>query len=229
MCEYTRPEQTSYFLNSIRPLPMVFTSTSISAIKMETPLLITPTYTRRLLIIPATHPRLKGTTSNPNDELKIALHDYRITESRPDALTLLFTHGTSFNKDLWHMLIDELLSDKEVARDVKRVVAIDAVTHGDSAVANAGKLGEKSAYSSCGPASCGHVSICRSPSKPCEYLFSNIHHPHSFLARHSIRHSHRNSKSLDYWAIDWHRAFLRWRNTVCILLALPAYFGCLSS
>jgi pimeloyl-ACP methyl ester carboxylesterase len=101
------------------------------------------TYSRRLLVLPATYPRQIGTTIRPEDVLKVALHEYRVLRSQPKALTLLFTHGTSFNKDLWDIIVNDLLRHEQLAGRVKRVIAMDAVTHGDSALLNAGKLGDK--------------------------------------------------------------------------------------
>ncbi|KAK3115294.1 hypothetical protein LTR53_005517 [Teratosphaeriaceae sp. CCFEE 6253] len=103
-----------------------------------------PSYSRRLIAVPATYPRHEGTIAREGDELKIALHDYRTDQqSQSNALTLLFTHGTSFNKDLWDLIIHDLLTHEQLAGRVKRVVALDASNHGDSAVLNAEKLGEQ--------------------------------------------------------------------------------------
>lgn len=104
-------------------------------------------YSRRLLMVPGVHPRKPKTTAKEGDKLSIALHDYRVHVARSDALTLLFTHGTSFNKDLWDIIIDHLIGRKELQGRLKRIIAIDAATHGDSAVANEGKLGEKGEHS----------------------------------------------------------------------------------
>ncbi|EMC95138.1 hypothetical protein BAUCODRAFT_149161 [Baudoinia panamericana UAMH 10762] len=102
----------------------------------------TTTHSRRTLAIPATYPRRAGTVAHERDELKIALHDYRVHQHRQhEPITLLFAHGTSFSKDLWDLIIRYLLSDQQLAGRIKRIVAIDASNHGDSAVLNAGKLG----------------------------------------------------------------------------------------
>lgn len=100
-------------------------------------------YSRRLLIVPGVYPRKLDTTAKEGDKLSIALHDYRVHNASSDALTLLFTHGTSFNKDLWDIIINHLIGRKELHGRIKRIIAIDAATHGDSAIANEGKLGGK--------------------------------------------------------------------------------------
>lgn len=100
-------------------------------------------YSRRLLIVPGTYPRHQNTTANFGDRLSIALHDYRVHNAQSDAITLFFTHGTSFNKDLWEIIIENLIKRKELQGRLKRIIAIDAATHGDSAIANQGKLGDK--------------------------------------------------------------------------------------
>lgn len=100
------------------------------------------TYCRRLLVIPATHPRQQGTTQQPNDKLDLAVYDYHVYDADASALTLVFTHGTSFNKDLWHLIIHHLLTQSaQLKGKVQRVVAMDAANHGDSAVLNRDKLG----------------------------------------------------------------------------------------
>ncbi|KAH6642752.1 Alpha/Beta hydrolase protein [Boeremia exigua] len=72
----------------------------------------------------------------PSPPLSLALTTYTLPDAPPTALTLLFTHGTSFNSALWHMIIDILLKSPALHGRVRRVVAIDAVNHGESAVVN---------------------------------------------------------------------------------------------
>lgn len=97
-------------------------------------------YSQRLLVIPATHPRNEKTVKHPDSRLDLVAHDYHVFDADESALTLIFTHGTSFNKDLWHLIIDFLLTCEGLQGLIRRVVAIDAVNHGDSAVLNQDKL-----------------------------------------------------------------------------------------
>lgn len=101
-------------------------------------------YARRLHIIPATHPRKVGTTAEPGVRLDLAVHEYLLPKSAHAKYTLVMTHGTSFNKDFWNLIIDLLLQDLEISASLKRILAIDAVNHGDSAVCNRGRLGSQS-------------------------------------------------------------------------------------
>jgi pimeloyl-ACP methyl ester carboxylesterase len=73
--------------------------------------------------------------------LELALFDYHVFDADESGLTLVFTHGTSFNKDLWHLIIDFLITSQELQGLIRRVVAIDAVNHGDSALLNEDKIG----------------------------------------------------------------------------------------
>ncbi|KAL1792312.1 hypothetical protein ACET3X_008819 [Alternaria dauci] len=99
-------------------------------------------YSRRFMIIPATHPRALHTVHSPDSRLDLALFDYHVFDADESALTLVLTHGTSFNKDLWHLIIDFLITSQELHGLIRRVVAIDAVNHGDSALLNKEKLGK---------------------------------------------------------------------------------------
>lgn len=101
-------------------------------------------YARRLHIIPATHPRTAGTTTEPGVRLDLAVHEYWFPKSIYAKYTLVMTHGTSFNKDFWNLIIDLLLQSPEISAGLKRILAIDAVNHGDSAVCNRGRLGSQS-------------------------------------------------------------------------------------
>ena len=97
-------------------------------------------YSQRLLVIPATHPRNERTVKHPDSKLDLVVHDYHVLDADESALTLIFTHGTSFNKDLWYFIIDRLLTSEKLRGQIRRVVAIDAANHGDSALLNKDKL-----------------------------------------------------------------------------------------
>lgn len=103
----------------------------------------TKEYSKRFHVIPATYPRSPRTVVSPDIRLELAVSEYIMSTDDPKALTLVFTHGTSFNKEFWEPIIQTLMNDPNSYR-IKRILAIDAVTHGDSAVINAGRLGEKS-------------------------------------------------------------------------------------
>ncbi|KAG9187028.1 hypothetical protein G6011_10136 [Alternaria panax] len=98
-------------------------------------------YSRRLTVIHATHPRAPHTVNRPDSRLELALYDYHVFDANESALTLVLTHGTSFSKDLWHIIIDFLITSEELQGLIRRVVSIDAVNHGDSALLNKDKLG----------------------------------------------------------------------------------------
>jgi hypothetical protein len=101
----------------------------------------TSRYARRLHIIPAAFPRKAGTTTTPDTRLYLAVHEYWLPNSGNPEFTLLLTHGTSFNKDLWEIIINDLLERPGLAGRTVRILALDAATHGASAVCNIGHLG----------------------------------------------------------------------------------------
>ncbi|ODV76770.1 alpha/beta-hydrolase [Suhomyces tanzawaensis NRRL Y-17324] len=80
--------------------------------------------------------------------LKIAYRRYEATNAIPPAATainLVLFHGTGMNKGLWHYHIDQLyrrFSSSATIR-INTVLAMDAINHGDSAVANRGRLGSR--------------------------------------------------------------------------------------
>lgn len=96
------------------------------------------TYTRQTHVIPASQPKrgdntvrheLKGT-------LRLSVHEYSVTGSRNDGITVILTHGTSFNKYFWQLIIDDILYRNDARSSIRRLIAIDAANHGDSAVLN---------------------------------------------------------------------------------------------
>ncbi|KAK7409174.1 hypothetical protein QQX98_008667 [Neonectria punicea] len=102
-------------------------------------------YTRRTVVIP-------GSTPAPNEPscrhnlalpLRLSVHDYHVRDADESGLTLILTHGTSFNKYFWELIINSLLSESDFRSSVKRLIAIDAANHGDSAVLNRDVLPQK--------------------------------------------------------------------------------------
>ncbi|KAI5963498.1 uncharacterized protein KGF55_002378 [Candida pseudojiufengensis] len=98
------------------------------------------------------HPyRVKGSTLLENDtnDLKIVYHKYKTNSPPPKPVNqlrfnLIFCHGTGFNKSIWKYHIKKLYQlsqSMQVPWFLDSVIAIDALGHGDSALANAGKLG----------------------------------------------------------------------------------------
>ena len=98
------------------------------------------------------HPiRALGSTLIAKDveDLIIVYNKFKSSKPRPSPETkltfnLVFCHGTGFNKSVWTYLIKQLykLSESgQVPWHLDTVLAIDAVGHGDSSVANDGKLG----------------------------------------------------------------------------------------
>ena len=100
-------------------------------------------YVRATHVIPAYGPRETGTTSGIDVSLELVVHSYTIINAPTNGFTWVVTHGTSFNKDLWQLIIDELLEQPQIRSRTTRILALDAATHGDSAVRNRFKLGEK--------------------------------------------------------------------------------------
>jgi hypothetical protein len=90
---------------------------------------------RRTHLVPATCPR-KLRTTDPNDaQLILAVNEYRPTVDRKTGITIILTHGTSFCKELWEPLIEIWLRE-DSPLPISVIYALDAVTHGDSAVVN---------------------------------------------------------------------------------------------
>lgn len=98
-------------------------------------------YQRRVHIIPASTPK-PGETSVRHDlpgPLKLSVHDYHVLNPREPGYSVILTHGTSFNKYFWELIVQYLLGRGSQV-NVTRFIAIDAANHGDSAVLNRGVL-----------------------------------------------------------------------------------------
>jgi hypothetical protein len=80
----------------------------------------------------------------PNYPLLVTARRYWTTSSPhlndPDAITLIFAHGTGFHKELWEPTLDELYvllaNNYYGSVKVREMWSIDAPNHGDAAVLN---------------------------------------------------------------------------------------------
>lgn len=102
-------------------------------------------YVRRTHVIHASVPG-PGDTSVRRDlssRLRLAVHEYNVIGAESSGYTVILTHGTSFNKFFWELVINYLFSTPGVKPAVKRLIAIDAANHGDSAVLNRENLPSK--------------------------------------------------------------------------------------
>ena len=101
-------------------------------------------YDRSTHVIAASSPRDSSTVVSKDDGLDIVVHAYHIRDAAADGITWIMTHGTSFNKYFWRLIIDDLLKRPFIRANTARILAMDAVNHGDSAVRNRTKLTDKS-------------------------------------------------------------------------------------
>lgn len=103
-------------------------------------------FTKELKSTQAAYPRHDGSTVLMGQRLKISYNKYTANYAIPEnqtAINLIFAHGTGMNKALWNYHITRLyeLGMKSSTWKVGSVISVDAVNHGDSALANVGKLG----------------------------------------------------------------------------------------
>lgn len=93
--------------------------------------------------IDASYPRSPGSTLVSGERLKIVYNKFSSPTPEPGKIriNMIFCHGTGMNKHLWTYYIEKL--SKVVNSDwcIGSCIAIDCVNHGDSALANNGKLG----------------------------------------------------------------------------------------
>jgi pimeloyl-ACP methyl ester carboxylesterase len=92
--------------------------------------------------VSASYPRFLSTVVSPETRLEVAVDEY-IIHNATNGATLLFTHGTSFNKKLWEPTIKRLLQLTGLYGSVSRILAIDATNHGESWSLNAMRLTSK--------------------------------------------------------------------------------------
>lgn len=102
-------------------------------------------YTRRTHVIYASVPGPEDVSirRDLSSRLRLAVHEYNVTGAESSGYTIILTHGTSFNKFFWELVINYLLSTPGVKPTVKRLLAIDAANHGDSALLNRDVLPSK--------------------------------------------------------------------------------------
>ncbi|KAG7116679.1 hypothetical protein HYQ44_006306 [Verticillium longisporum] len=102
----------------------------------------TELYVRRTLVVPASVPKDGELSSRKTlaGSLRLSVHDYSVLDANPDGVTFVFTHGNSYNKYFWELIINLLLKRPDLRRFIKRFIAIDAANHGDSAMLNRGVL-----------------------------------------------------------------------------------------
>ncbi|RNJ60324.1 hypothetical protein D7B24_008706 [Verticillium nonalfalfae] len=102
----------------------------------------TELYVRRTLVVPASVPKDGELSSRKSlaGPLRLSVHDYSVLDANPDGATFVLTHGNSYNKYFWELIINLLLKRPDLKRFIKRFIAIDAANHGDSAMLNRGVL-----------------------------------------------------------------------------------------
>lgn len=102
-------------------------------------------YTTELKQAKAAWPRGLGSSIEPSDEFQIAYKKYSATSSPSKdqiVVNLIFAHGTGMNKSVWAQHIKQLYDrSKETNWHLGNVLAVDCVSHGDSALLNKDKLG----------------------------------------------------------------------------------------
>lgn len=116
---------------------------------MAHPVTSTKNYTRQSLVIPASTPARGEEPSvrrSLHTPLRLSVHDYHVLGPTTAGLTVILTHGTSFNKYFWELVIDYLLSQPGARGKFKRFIALDAANHGDSALLNQGSLPETACW-----------------------------------------------------------------------------------
>ncbi|KAM5363922.1 hypothetical protein ACJZ2D_011774 [Fusarium nematophilum] len=104
-------------------------------------------WTRETRIIPASLPRENDVSVRREliAPLQLSIHDYSVIGANANGITIILSHGTSFNKYFWELVIDYILSKPQLRQIIKRLIAIDAANHGDSAVLNRAALPSKGA------------------------------------------------------------------------------------
>ncbi|KAJ6277897.1 hypothetical protein J3E71DRAFT_365107 [Bipolaris maydis] len=100
---------------------------------------------RRRHTVPASWPRHSSTVTSPDASLLIVVDEYSSMEQRDSDYVVVLTHGTSFSKDFWKPIIEFWFRPNSGMR-ASKVLALDAVNHGDSALANKQYLGEQDLF-----------------------------------------------------------------------------------
>jgi hypothetical protein len=130
-----------------------------------------PTYSKRSHIIPAACPRHPSTVIFADAQLRLAVNEYTSYVGSRAGITMLLTHGTSFNKDFWDIILQQWLRP-DSPLSLARILALDAVNHGDSATLNAHLLTSTSESS-------------RDPFSPGKMVPSDVFQPLTSLIRRS--------------------------------------------
>lgn len=108
--------------------------------------LICRRYNKSTKVIEATFPRAnQDSTQVPHkDKLSLVYDVYTQISSNGEVchprVNLLFLHGSGMNRTIWEYYVAHL-EDYELNWQINKIVLLDQVTHGDSAVLNEGKLG----------------------------------------------------------------------------------------
>ncbi|WPK25690.1 hypothetical protein PUMCH_003015 [Australozyma saopauloensis] len=101
-------------------------------------------FTTERKIADAAWPRGPGSSLESSDRFKLAYVKYTSTEKPAEnaiKVNLIFSHGTGMNKSVWKVHINKLFElSKAVLWHLNRVLAIDCVNHGDSALLNKDKI-----------------------------------------------------------------------------------------
>lgn len=102
-------------------------------------------FTSQIKQTKAAWPRGAGSSIEPSDELQIVYRKYSATTpplKDQIVVNLIFAHGTGMNKSVWAEHIRQLY-DRSKSTDwhLGNVLAVDCVSHGDSALLNKDKLG----------------------------------------------------------------------------------------
>lgn len=91
-------------------------------------------------------PRAPSLTVLPTDQLSLVYNKYKTTrDPKPDTVrfNFVFAHGTGMNKMVWHYHIKKLYSHAEQnGWFLDTCISVDAISHGDSALLNQGKIGK---------------------------------------------------------------------------------------
>ncbi|CCE63124.1 hypothetical protein TPHA_0E00280 [Tetrapisispora phaffii CBS 4417] len=99
-------------------------------------------------VMDAVHPRMQNdaTISPEIDRLKIVYDLFTLKPAYQNKnslykVNMIFLHGSGMNRHIWEYYLPNLLVDKNDHITLNKVINMDQVTHGDSAVINDGKLG----------------------------------------------------------------------------------------
>ena len=104
-------------------------------------------YHRETKVVDAMHPRSRrdATIVHSRDKLQVVYDVFtlknQIYRNLDLKLNLLFLHGSGMNRVIWDYYVAHILKYDLGDAVINKIVTLDQVTHGDSAVLNSGKLG----------------------------------------------------------------------------------------